>query len=112
MRRLLQRNQRGERVVGVELLLDAGEFDQLLGELVGVERIERILICSCVVSRVRKLWKLPAICCEASELAAAADALDEDETGSGVEPETIELAVFAVAAVMSFSSDPDVDAAA
>ena len=44
LRGLLQRDQRRQRVVGVELLLDAGEFDQLLGELVGVERIERVLV--------------------------------------------------------------------
>ena len=68
--------------------------------------------CNCVVSSVRKLWKLPAICCEASALAAAADELDEEEAGSGVVPETIGLAVLAAAVVMSVSSNPDVDAAA
>src|ERR1035441_3576271 len=40
-----------------------------------------------------------------------ADELDEDEAGSGVVPETTGLAVPDVA-VMSVSSDPDVDAAA
>src|SRR6202034_1127507 len=44
LRGLLQGYQRRQGVVGVELLLDAGEFNQLLGELVGVERIERILV--------------------------------------------------------------------
>src|SRR6202021_1427835 len=44
LRGLLQGYQRRQRVVGVELLLDAGEFDELLGKLVGVERIEWILI--------------------------------------------------------------------
>src|SRR6202163_2680595 len=46
--------------------------------------------CNCVVSRVRKLWKLPAICWVASALAAAADELDEDEDEAGCEvvPET------------------------
>jgi hypothetical protein len=41
---LLQGHQRRQRVIGVELLLHAGEFDELLGELVGVERAERILV--------------------------------------------------------------------
>src|ERR1700678_2031029 len=39
--------------------------------------------CNCVVSRVRKLWKLPAICWVASALAAAADEVDEDEDEAG-----------------------------
>ena len=34
----------GELIVGLELLLDAGELDELLGELVGVQRIERVLV--------------------------------------------------------------------
>src|SRR5580658_10189663 len=66
--------------------------------------------CNCVVSRVRKLWKLPAICCEASALVAA-DEFDEDEVGRGVVPETTGLEVPA-AVVMSVSSDADIDAAA
>ena len=41
---LLQRNQRGELVVRLELLLDLRELHELLGELVGVERVERILV--------------------------------------------------------------------
>ena len=41
---LLQRDQRGELRVHVDLLLDARELHQLLGELVGVERIERVLV--------------------------------------------------------------------
>src|ERR1035441_3483343 len=45
--------------------------------------------CNCVVSRVRKLWKLPAICWVASALAAAAELdEDEDEAGCDVVPET------------------------
>src|SRR6185312_5339323 len=44
LRGLLQRNQRRQRVIGLELLLDAGELDELLGELVCVERVERVLI--------------------------------------------------------------------
>ena len=44
LRGLLQRDQSGKRVVRLELLLDLGELDQLLGELVGVERIERVLV--------------------------------------------------------------------
>ena len=44
LRGLLQRNQRRQRVVGVELLLDAGEFNELLGELVGIQRIEWVLV--------------------------------------------------------------------
>ena len=34
----------GRLFVGLELLLDAGELHELLGELVGVERIERVLV--------------------------------------------------------------------
>ena len=30
--------------IHVDLLLDRGKFDQLLGELIGIERIERILV--------------------------------------------------------------------
>ena len=41
---LLQRNQGLQVRVLVDLLLDRGEFDELLGELVGVERGERILV--------------------------------------------------------------------
>jgi hypothetical protein len=41
---LLQRHQGCELGVGLELLLDLGEFHQLLGELVGVERTGRILV--------------------------------------------------------------------
>src|ERR1700683_5524991 len=68
--------------------------------------------CNCVVSRVRKLWKLPAICWVASALAAAADEVDEDEDEAGcdVVPETTEGAMLVV--VMSVSSNPDVHAAA
>src|ERR1700754_474602 len=69
--------------------------------------------CNCVVSRVRKLWKLPAICCDASALAdEAAEEEPDDEAGSGVVPETIGEAVFAALVVMSVSSNADVDAAA
>src|ERR1700734_98461 len=59
--------------------------------------------CNCVVSNCRKLWKLPAICEEASALeAAAADELEEDvPDGSGVVPDTT---------VMTVSSDSDIDA--
>ena len=44
LRGLLKRYQRGELVVGLELLLDGSKFDQLLGELVGVQRIQRVLV--------------------------------------------------------------------
>ena len=36
--------QRLEEVVGLELLLDRGELDELLGEGIGVQRIQRILV--------------------------------------------------------------------
>src|SRR6516225_4009446 len=70
--------------------------------------------CSCVVKSCKKLWKLPAICCEASALAASADELDDDEEEDwGVVPETTGLALVAApTAAMSLSSNPDVDAAA
>src|ERR1700726_3586436 len=68
--------------------------------------------CNCVVRSVRKLWKLPAICCEASALLSEADELDELAAGRGVVPETIGLALVADVDAMLFSSDPDVDAAA
>ena len=44
LRRLLQLDQRGELLVHVDLLLDLGELHELLGELVGVERFERVLV--------------------------------------------------------------------
>src|SRR6201999_201681 len=59
--------------------------------------------CSCVVKSSRKLWKLPAICCEASAFALDA-VLDDDEDVCGVVPETTDV-------VISVSSNPDVDAA-
>src|SRR6201996_7380567 len=71
--------------------------------------------CNWVVSRVRKLWKLPAICCDASALADEADEEDPDEeAGSGVVPETtVEPALAApTVVVMSVSSNADIDAAA
>src|SRR4029077_8038433 len=43
-RTLLHRDQRLQVRVHVDLLLDGRELDQLLGELIGVERIERILV--------------------------------------------------------------------
>ena len=58
LRGLLQGNQRCQRVVGVELLLDAGEFDQLLGELVGVERAERILVLQLGRQQLQKALKV------------------------------------------------------
>src|SRR5580704_9869424 len=68
--------------------------------------------CNCVVSRVRKLWKLPAICWLASAFAdEEAEPDDEDDAGVVVVPETTGVEVPA-AAVISVSSDPDVDAAA
>src|SRR6516162_3003084 len=42
--RLLQRDQRAQRRVHVDLLLDRGELDELLGELVGVERRKWVLV--------------------------------------------------------------------
>jgi hypothetical protein len=43
---------------------------------------------NCVVSRVRKLWKLPASCVDASALLDEAELLVVDEDGSAVVPET------------------------
>src|SRR5262249_22874958 len=40
---LLQRDERRERRVHVDLLLDRGELHELLGELVGVKRRKRVL---------------------------------------------------------------------
>src|ERR1700759_4502002 len=69
--------------------------------------------CNCVVSSCRKLWKLPAICCEASALVAAAEDVDDDPAGNGVVPETIGEAVLAAAVVvMAVSSNADIHAAA
>ncbi len=44
LRGLLDLHQRGELIVGLELLLDLRELHELLGELVGVQRIERVLV--------------------------------------------------------------------
>jgi hypothetical protein len=41
---LLQPDQSRELRVHVDLLFNAGKLDELLGELIGVERIERVLI--------------------------------------------------------------------
>src|ERR1700749_3279779 len=57
--------------------------------------------CNCVVRSCRKLWKLPAICCEARALAEDADELeDDDELDGVVVPETTGLAVVAEGVVM------------
>ena len=44
LRGLVQRHQGRQGVIRLHLLLDRREFDQLLGELVGVHRAERILV--------------------------------------------------------------------
>ena len=41
---MTERDQRLQIVVGVDLLLDAGELHELLRELVGVHRAQRILV--------------------------------------------------------------------
>src|SRR6201995_1177276 len=64
--------------------------------------------CSCVVKSCRKVWKLPAICCEASALVP----FELEPAGSGVLPDTTEGAVVAEGAVIFVSLHPDVDAAA
>src|ERR1700761_933851 len=66
--------------------------------------------CSCVVRSCRKVWKLPAICCEAS---ASVPLLElEEPAGSVVVPDMTEGAVVAEGVAMILSSHPDVDAAA
>ena len=60
--------------------------------------------CNCVVSSSRKLWKLPAICCEASALAAAADELDEDDAGRVRRSRDDRRAVFGCCDVLSCPS--------
>ena len=57
LRGLLQRHQRGKLVVGLELLLDLGELHELGGELVGVERIERVLVLELRREQFRNVWK-------------------------------------------------------
>src|SRR5258708_8863060 len=64
---------------------------------------------SCVVSSVRKVWKLPAIVAPVVEPRLE---LDEDEVGSWVVPETTEGAVPDVVVIGEYSSHSDVDAAA
>src|SRR5262249_26874679 len=44
LRGLLDRDERGELIVLLHLLLDLRELDELGGELVGVERVKRILV--------------------------------------------------------------------
>ena len=44
LRHLLDADERGELRVHLHLLLDLGELDELLGELVGVERLQRVLV--------------------------------------------------------------------
>ena len=106
---LLQRYQRGQLIVGLELLFDAGELHELLGELVGVQRIERILVLQLCREQRQKRLKVSGELCRPSS-----SGLDEDdeELDCCVVPETTGLAVVAAAAVMFVSSDPDVDAAA
>jgi hypothetical protein len=50
----LHGNQRLQIGVHVDLLLDRSKLDELLGELVGVERIERILILQLRGQQARK----------------------------------------------------------
>src|SRR4051812_15820045 len=65
--------------------------------------------CSCVVSSVRKVWKLPASVAPVFEPSA----VDEDDFGMSVVPETTDGAVAAFVVVMiEYSSHSDVDAAA
>src|SRR4051812_7977276 len=64
--------------------------------------------CSCVVSRVRKVWKLPASV-ESAVLASVPPGEFVFVAGSGVVPEPPDGVTDAV---MSVSSTPDVDAAA
>jgi len=96
LRSLLQRDQGGQRIVGVDLLLDAGELDQLLSKLVGVERAQRILILQLSRQQLQEALKVPAICWFASALVAEAVLELLDDEVCGVVPETT---------VMSFSSN-------
>jgi hypothetical protein len=59
-----------------------------------------------VVNSCRKLWKLPAICCEASALAEEAELeLEELVDDAGVVPDTIGEGVFTpLVLVISVSS--------
>src|ERR1700761_6090713 len=59
--------------------------------------------CNCVVRSCRKLWKLPAICCEASALVAAAPDVVDDPAGGVVVPEKIGEAVLAAADVVGMA---------
>jgi hypothetical protein len=68
--RLLHGDKALQVGVLVDLLLDRSKFDQLLRKLIGIERIERILVCSCVVRSCKNVLKLPASCCEAFAPAA------------------------------------------
>src|SRR5580704_14659984 len=67
--------------------------------------------CNCVVSSCRKLWKFPAICWEAKELADDADELEDEPAGNGVVPETIGLAVVADVPAMLLSLHCNIHAA-
>src|SRR6201996_4483657 len=59
--------------------------------------------CNCVVRSCRKLWKLPAICCEAIALVADAEDDDEDDDTGVVVPEKIGEAVLAAADVVGMA---------
>ena len=114
LRGLLQRYQRRQRVVGVELLLDAGEFDQLLGELVGVERIERVLVLQLRRQQGQEALEVAGDLLRRQRVGGRGRLkLDEDEARQRRRSRNDRAGrVCAAVVVMSVSSDADVDAAA
>ena len=77
LRGLLQRNQRGELIVLLELLLDLRELHELLGELVGVQRIERVLVLELRRQQLQEGLKLPASVSLSTPVVLADDAAAE-----------------------------------
>ena len=79
MHGLLQRDQRGQRIVGVDLLLDTGEFDELLGELVGVERAERVLILQLGRQQLQEALEVAGDLRVRQRVGGAAELAEEDD---------------------------------
>ena len=100
LRGLLHRDQRLHVGVHVDLLLDRGEFDQLLSELTGIERGERILVLQLRGQQLEKGIEIAGESaamrhCLAAWAAEAPEELDPVEPVDDVVP-SVEAAEFAV----------------
>ena len=84
----------------VELLLDPGELHELLGELVGIQRIQRILV---LQLRGQQLQERREVSGDLLEASALVPLESEESAGSVVLPATTEGTVGRMAVAMSVS---------